>query len=508
MQIRYAAGDKALSVADWDTLTPILGAGDIYSGELETTRPDAGRWTFAVRAINTAGRLANGVRTYSINLQAPLASITDGINQLHDGWTTRWASSRAASPWRRCPSCRRRWRPWQSQHTAILAAQGASLSDAAAQLLSNVLAYGNLQKRMTDAGIVVDPATGTVRIYGVEANAEKVSGLQILVDGIKGQLQLKATTQYVDAKIAQAVLGVADLALFEGMDARIHVVEVDLDSVKGEIKLLASSASVQGLAGRVGTAEQRLDSQAGQILARVTTAQFEAAQGAVNGRLATAEQQLEALGDAASIRQSIVVASQNGRAIAGVGETLLRNILAGWQADKRQRAEAASATSDLRVRMDEGLLAEATSRQQLAAALRDADAVLTAEVKKEATARADKDAALAQDVQQLTAQVATDRGTAAAAVAAESAARATKDDALAQQLQSLTATVNSDRGTAAAAVAAEGTARATKDDALAQQLQSLTSTVNNDRSTAAAAVAAEGAAGRRKTMRWRSSCSR
>lgn len=61
VQIRYLPGDVMLSVADWDAMQPLGEAGDIYRAQFETTRPQAGQWTFGCRAIDTAGQLANGV---------------------------------------------------------------------------------------------------------------------------------------------------------------------------------------------------------------------------------------------------------------------------------------------------------------------------------------------------------------------------------------------------------------------------------------------------------------
>ncbi len=68
VQIRYLPGDVPLSVADWDTMQPVGEADDVYSAQFETTRPGAGLWTFGLRAINTAGLLANGIARVVIQL--------------------------------------------------------------------------------------------------------------------------------------------------------------------------------------------------------------------------------------------------------------------------------------------------------------------------------------------------------------------------------------------------------------------------------------------------------
>lgn len=68
VQIRYVPGDVPLSVADWDGMQPLGEAADVYRAQFETTRPEAGQWTFGVRAIDTAGRLSPGVLRFATSL--------------------------------------------------------------------------------------------------------------------------------------------------------------------------------------------------------------------------------------------------------------------------------------------------------------------------------------------------------------------------------------------------------------------------------------------------------
>lgn len=68
VQIRYLPGDVALSLNDWDGMQPLGDADDIYTAQFETSRPGAGLWTFGLRAIDTAGQLANGIARFAIEL--------------------------------------------------------------------------------------------------------------------------------------------------------------------------------------------------------------------------------------------------------------------------------------------------------------------------------------------------------------------------------------------------------------------------------------------------------
>lgn len=68
VQIRYLPGEVPLSEADWDAMQPLGEADDIYTAQFETTKPGAGTWTFGLRAIDTAGQLANGVMRFVATL--------------------------------------------------------------------------------------------------------------------------------------------------------------------------------------------------------------------------------------------------------------------------------------------------------------------------------------------------------------------------------------------------------------------------------------------------------
>ena len=68
VQIRYLPGDVPLSTAGWDAMAPLGDADDVYRAQFETTRPEAGQWTFGVRAIDTAGRLSPGVLRFATSL--------------------------------------------------------------------------------------------------------------------------------------------------------------------------------------------------------------------------------------------------------------------------------------------------------------------------------------------------------------------------------------------------------------------------------------------------------
>lgn len=75
VQIRYLPGDVPLSTAGWDAMAPLGDADDVYRAQFEATRPEAGQWTFGIRAIDTAGQLSPGVLRF-------VASLGDSFEQV------------------------------------------------------------------------------------------------------------------------------------------------------------------------------------------------------------------------------------------------------------------------------------------------------------------------------------------------------------------------------------------------------------------------------------------
>ncbi len=77
VRIRYRAGSTPIVAADWDSLTPLGAAGDIYTQAAESTLPAAGTWTFAARSISTAGVLSSSVRSVTVTLGSTFGNILD-----------------------------------------------------------------------------------------------------------------------------------------------------------------------------------------------------------------------------------------------------------------------------------------------------------------------------------------------------------------------------------------------------------------------------------------------
>ncbi|AQZ99316.1 hypothetical protein B5M06_14730 [Comamonas kerstersii] len=610
VQIRYVPGDVALSTDMWGDMTPLGQPDDVYKAQFETTRPEAGLWTFGIRAIDTAGQLSSGVVRFVANLgdsfeqvQQPdvtpppvptglaatgafatvqvswdvpvydqghghsrtevwagvTADIADAakVAEAYAGPASfEWTLGSTAYVWARNVTQDGVAGDWAGPVTAQTAQDAAALGEvlkgqitqsqlhadlsgrvdmidvldvgrpelgvatgliqataalaaadvqkrdeidaAARQALEALLIADRALERITDAGVYVDPESGTVKIAGLEATRDEVTQLEVLLDAVQGQLALKATTAYVDGKIAEAVLSPADLLLYEGLDARVTSVTQALNSVNGQLAQKASAAELTQALVRLTTAENNLDALSGQIALRVTRSEWESAQQGLENRISSAEVTLSAL-DVPSITQTVIATRRLDKSADKAAEALLRDILTG----ERNRSEAAEALAfartELSAAITEGLQAEAQQRTQLAAKVDSQAAALS----QESTARSTADEALAQQQQALVAQVMQTDQRLQAQIQSESQARADADAAEATQRQLLAATVAANRteglnavDAAFAAISAEQTARANAISAEASARQTLAATVSSNHSAAlAAAQAASDAAG-------------
>jgi hypothetical protein len=251
---------------------------------------------------------------------------------------------------------------------------------------------------------------------------------------------LKASTAYVDGKIAEAVLSPADLLLYEGLDARLISVTQELNSINGQLTQKADALELQGALVRLTTAESNLDALGGQIALRVTRAEYQADQDTLQQRMGSAELTLSAL-DVPAITATVTATRRNERDAEKTAEALLRDILSG-ERNREQAADAlAFARNQLSAAIADGLAAEAQQRLELAAVVGAQGAALTQESKT----RADAVSAEALARQQLAAETQRGQQGLSAAIEQEAATRASAVSAEAQARQQLQVVVEGNR---------------------------------------------------------------
>lgn len=286
-----------------------------------------------------------------------------------------------------------------------------------------------------DAGVTVDSGTGEVYIYAVREAEGRIDNAEIRLDAAEANINLRATTTYVDQAIVDAVIDPSQVADLTDLYARVGVAEVDIDGLNAAVTLKADLLTVTGQEARLTTAEADINALEGQVSLKANNTDLTA----TDARVTTVETTLDAL-DIPSITQSVQDVRYISRNQEKIATTQLRDILTGQANYQNLDISIASATTQLTAYTDALVLAEATSRLELAAVLSDTQAALVSESEARATAdSAEANARLALDatVNNPTTGLAATK----AAIDSEIIARATADSAIASDITTLQTTV-------------------------------------------------------------------
>jgi sulfur carrier protein ThiS len=315
------------------------------------------------------------------------------------------------------------------------------LNEATFRLLADV---ATLRDNQAAAGIEILPDEGRVRIAAVaklEAETgERLTSLSVLVDALKGQIDLYGSVQGGD---------------IDGIVTEINAVRLRLDAVNATISTLATSAQFDGVNGRLGTAEQTISAQGAAIEQRATLATVDA-QGT---RLTTAETRISAA--EGSIRNVVTAAGTSAVDLPMMVGTLAQMLdylgeQTGSLFENFARAETATSAN-----FDEAGRSVAEVSTRLLAFQGDAAAQFVSVTR----AIAGNGEALVQTQTLLQARV----GDVTAAITREELARVTADSA--QTI--VTNGALSRLGTAEARIVTEEQTRASADGALSQRATSL-----------------------------------
>lgn len=261
------------------------------------------------------------------------------------------------------------------------------LDEAMLRLLSE---SARTREVLRDAGIVVDPSTGVVRIYAVDQVAERTSRVEVGLDGVRGTVALKADSEWVNEQILKAVLTPEQVAQLEPIFKRLASVEILADGLLGTITSKANSVDLTATNKRVTTVSESLDTLTGTISEKVDRTTFDD----LGETVQSIEQTLSTIGDTTgmslTIRQARLVADDAATAA-------LRGLVGGDEASRRQIVQAAEARQDIYTRIRDGELTEATARLALAAEVGAVRAMTVSET----SARIDALGAVAKDVRAL-----------------------------------------------------------------------------------------------------------
>ncbi len=299
--------------------------------------------------------------------------------------------------------------------------------DALAEALATALDEASRTRQtFTDAGFYSDPATGQVRIHAIEQTRERVSSAEIRLNAAEAQINLRATVNYVDEAILNAVIDPSQIAELETVFLRLTAAEVDIDGLNATVTTLATATELSLVAGRVTTAESAIDALEGTVATKVDTTTFNA----LETRVTSAESTLTAIGDTASIVNAVRSVRLVEREQDANAEADLRALLQGDRAQRDQVAAIAAARQELRTDIREGDAAEALARLALQVRVGQAEATAATET----AARISGDNALATQITALTASLNTETANRVAAINSANQARIDGDALIAAGL--------------------------------------------------------------------------
>jgi uncharacterized coiled-coil protein SlyX len=225
----------------------------------------------------------------------------------------------------------------------------AATSDLAGLVAQLGAAQFETDKRISDAGIYVDPESGTVKIAAYEHLAGQVSDVSIELDAALGRLDLKASTAYVDQEIFRAITDPSSLPFLDDLSAQVIEVGIQLDSVNGTLEEYADALTVEGGVVTMTTVTETLDSLQGQISDRVTSATFDAAE----ARLSAAEQTISALPDNAAVTSAVEASRVLAEDIDDAAALSVIEMGERFFGDEAIKVAEAQAREDLRSYIDE-----------------------------------------------------------------------------------------------------------------------------------------------------------
>ena len=309
---------------------------------------------------------------------------------------------------------------------------GDTIDLVAERMLDLALTQSETLGLVSDAGIVVDPATGSVTIQAVQALSTEVNtrinNVSVDLSAAESQISLKASVAYVNNTIASAVLNASDLESLNALEAKISQAEIDISGAEATILLKSDVTTVSGLDVRLQQAEIDINAADEAIELKVNNTQF----GPLATRVQTAEQTLSTI-DAPAIAQTVIDSRAINNAVELNAINSLQDLLNNYHAQTAIKTDLAFAQTSITADVNDLRESTATSRLELASLI-DAN---QATIVSESQTRATETAANASLIEALTASV----GSNTSSLQTESTARSDADSAIAQTITALNSAV-------------------------------------------------------------------
>lgn len=238
-----------------------------------------------------------------------------------------------------------------------------ALADVYDRLIELQGRWNDTRNILTEAGVYVSSDTGEVRIAGVDSAQDRVAKAEVRVDAVAAEVQLRATVEYVETKVSEALLDPSQIPVLDDLTLRVTGVEVDLSAETGRIDSLSETLTVDGGIVTMATVTSTLDSLQGQVLDRVVQSEFDGAE----QRITAAEQEIEAFGDAASVAESVEVSRRLASDAPDLVDLNIIDLWGRWKEGLTLRESTAQGDRELRADVRDGLTAEAQERLALKA---------------------------------------------------------------------------------------------------------------------------------------------
>ncbi|MGD9864021.1 MAG: hypothetical protein AB7S99_12500, partial [Pseudodonghicola sp.] len=256
-----------------------------------------------------------------------------------------------------------------------------SLGDVWERLISLDWEAFQTRKTFTDAGIIVDPESGTVSIRAVEAIAGRQSAVEIALDVVQATLSLTASRTYAEQLVSAALLDPTQIPVVTDLTIRVTDIEVTLDAELGRLDLLTDTLTVNGGLVSMATVSAELDSLAEALALRVTSDEYNTD----IARLNAVEVTLSTLGDVSALTETVTASRALADRIDDLTEASIADLWEMWQRGEAIREAAAAGQRQLTASVDEKLAAEASERLRLEASVGTSVALLEQEARARAT---------------------------------------------------------------------------------------------------------------------------
>ena len=227
------------------------------------------------------------------------------------------------------------------------------LNAVAKSLIGQLIELDTMRGIIRDAGITIDAENGQVRFWAIENLRNDQRNLEITLDAQKGQIRSKVTVAQVEEMITLAAFDPSQIADLTSFFKRITTVETVQDGILGTLKQKAEAIELTQQALKVSKVSNDLDALKGVVETKASSTEVKDQE----VRLTDLIQRFEATPNGARMNIEL----RQVRAATDASKLdILKNILAGDEAEVRRVMEIAEYRQEAFVKIDDGLAAKSS----------------------------------------------------------------------------------------------------------------------------------------------------